>query len=101
MTRMPSPEKKPAQVPALIFHGMLDYHKLVLRLAILSLRKDSEEFRIFRSETFEGLWRSVDGVMSALVEKGVAESCDCDSQMRQGRSGCPSCGGCGYKVVES
>ena len=82
-----------------VFSAHLTAMKGILDLGEFHWGKASSEFKTFRSGVMDKTYNAVAALGDKLLREGVVQNCECNANLRQGYSGCPKCGGCGYRTV--
>lgn len=78
----------------------LSIMKKILDLGEFKLGKKTDDYKFFRREVMNTVYRSIKNTFNELKKQNILETCSCKSKMRHGYSDCPYCGGSGYKMID-
>ncbi|GAG09422.1 unnamed protein product, partial [marine sediment metagenome] len=85
------------QIAKNIFHVNLSVMKKILDLGEFKLGKKSDDYKYFKKQVMDYVYKSIKKLLKILAEDGLLEKCDCKAKIRQGYSDCKYCGGSGYR----
>jgi len=85
------------QIARAIFHKNLSVMKQILDLGEFKLGKNSEDFKYYKKQIMDAVYKGLLGLFQVFVEEKLIEKCSCGAKLRQGYNDCKDCGGSGYR----